>query len=237
MATDAPQNLDELTCRNGVHAEVCRSNYIVYSSEASSFLADRIAESIGVPRGKIERKLFVGGEKYYRIDMDERYQLVGKDVIYVCSTTLDDELLELVRVGCAFAAYGSRRRIFIIPFLGYSCIPNSKLGNIFLFMDLHVQSLLQYLEGPSVRMELYAEHALLDAIRAELDLSQPFMFASADLGRPLWHPSVLACPKFKIVDVAPLFGDTLRSLMHDCENVNGGSGNEDGGSGDDRWRR
>eukprot|EP00475_Leptophrys_vorax_P001247 TRINITY_DN10666_c0_g2_i1.p1 TRINITY_DN10666_c0_g2~~TRINITY_DN10666_c0_g2_i1.p1 ORF type:complete len:237 (+),score=28.51 TRINITY_DN10666_c0_g2_i1:54-713(+) len=70
-----------------------------------------------------------------------------------------------------------------------SSIPNSKLGNIFLFMDLHVQSLLQYLEGPCTRMELYAEQALLDGIRRELDLQQPFMFASADLGRPLWVES------------------------------------------------
>lgn len=35
-----------------------------------------------------------------------------------------------------------------------SSIPNSKLGNIFVFMDLHVQSLLQYLEGPCVRAKL-----------------------------------------------------------------------------------
>lgn len=31
-----------------------------------------------------------------------------------------------------------------------SSIPCSKLGNLFLFMDLHVQTLLQYLEGPAV---------------------------------------------------------------------------------------
>eukprot|EP00850_Spirogloea_muscicola_P016415 SM000133S26781 [mRNA] locus=s133:22959:25284:- [translate_table: standard] len=198
----------ELSCRNGSHSRECAANYVVYSSEASAYLADAIAGELGLQRRGIVRNVFTGGEKYYRIDMDERYELVGKDVVYVCSTTTDDELLELVRVGCAFAAYGSRRRIFVIPFLGYSTmerqvkpgevvtakvnarimssIPNSKLGNIFLFMDLHVQSLLQYLEGPSVRMEIYAEHALLEAIRAHIDLSHPFMFASADLGRPLW---------------------------------------------------
>eukprot|EP00850_Spirogloea_muscicola_P020161 SM000208S06331 [mRNA] locus=s208:205920:208278:+ [translate_table: standard] len=216
-ATDDP----ELSCRNGSHSRECAANYVVYSSDASAYLADAIAGELGLQRRGIVRKVFTGGEKYYRIDMDERYELVGKDVVYVCSTTTDDELLELVRVGCAFAAYGSRRRIFVIPFLGYStmerqvkpgevvtakvnarimsCIPNSKLGNIFLFMDLHVQSLLQYLEGPSVRMEIYAEHALLEAIRAHIDLSHPFMFASADLGRPLWVESFAR--KFN-VDVA-----------------------------------
>ena len=32
----------------------------------------------------------------------------------------DSDLLELIRLGCAFAAYGARRRVFVIPFLGYS---------------------------------------------------------------------------------------------------------------------
>jgi phosphoribosylpyrophosphate synthetase len=54
------------------------SNYIVYSSESSSYLADAIAQQLGVPRGQVERKTFLGGEKYYRIEFEERYELVGK---------------------------------------------------------------------------------------------------------------------------------------------------------------
>jgi len=82
--------------------------------------------------------------QYYRILMDERHELVGQDVIYICSTTTDDNLLELVRLGCAFAAYGARRRIFIIPFMGYRCaghqVPssNSLFGYKFHF---HVRQL------------------------------------------------------------------------------------------------
>ena len=51
---------------------------------------------------QVYRKQFPDGENYYRIQMQERYELVGKDVIYV--------------LGCAFSSYGSRRRSFIIPF-------------------------------------------------------------------------------------------------------------------------
>jgi len=185
----------------------------VYSSESSSYLADQIYELLyskgqNVKRGGVYRKQFPDGEKYYRVQMQERYELVGKDVIYVSSTADDSDFLELIRLGCAFSSYGSRRRIFIIPFLGYStmerqvkpgevitakvnlrllsAIPETKLGNTFMLLDLHVQGLLQYFEGASVRMELYAEKILIDTLREKIDTSKPFMFASADLGRPLW---------------------------------------------------
>jgi len=187
---------------------------VVFSSESSSYLADQIYELLyssgtAVKRGSVFRNQFPDGEKYYRIDMAERYELVGKDVIYVSSTHSDDDFLELIRLGCAFSSYGSRRRIFIIPFLGYStmerqvkpgevitakvncrllsAIPEAKLGNTFMLLDLHVQGLLQYFEGPSVRMELYAEKVLIDTLRDHIDTTRPFMFASADLGRYSRH--------------------------------------------------
>ena len=59
-------------------------------------------------------------QSYYRIDVEDRFELVGRDVVYVASTEEDAQFLELVRMGCALAAYGARRRIFVIPFMGYS---------------------------------------------------------------------------------------------------------------------
>jgi hypothetical protein len=156
---------------------------------------------------------------------------VGVDVIFVCPTASDRDFLELQRVGYALAkygllssfqqrmprdsdgapvfvyvSYGTRRRIFCVPFMGYSTmeravhpgeivsaktnicmmssIPSSGMGNCFLLLDLHVEGLLHYFEGPCIRVELYAEQVLLEGIRA-LDLTN-FMFASADLGRPKW---------------------------------------------------
>jgi len=66
------------------------------------------------------RKQFGDGEQYYCVEMEDRSSLVGKDVVMVASTHKDDDLLELVRVGYALAHYGTRKRIFCIPFLGYS---------------------------------------------------------------------------------------------------------------------
>ena len=47
-----------------------------------------------------------------------------------------------------------------------SAIPETKLGNTFMLLDLHVQGLLQYFEGSSVRMELYAEKVTALPIRS-----------------------------------------------------------------------
>ncbi|CAI7856993.1 unnamed protein product [Closterium sp. NIES-54] len=203
-AIDAVRNTTALMCPSMNHGTTCASNYVVYSSEASAYLADLIAQQLSVERGTVIRKQFKGGEKYLRVLMDEKYQLVGQDVIYVAATHTDDDLLELVRLGCAFAAYGSRRRIFVIPFLGYSTmerqvlpgevitskvnarilssIPNSKLGNIFLFMDLHVQSLLQYLEGPCVSIRGPCLSVLLFVLVPYSPLGMAYRIPNSKLG-------------------------------------------------------
>jgi len=183
----------------------------VYSTASSSYLADIIASKLSAPRGNIIRKEFGDGEQYYRIDCQSRTELVGKDVIYVATTASDADFLELVRVGHAFAGYGTRRRIFFIPFLGYSTmeravlpgevvttkvnccllssIPNTGWGNTFVLVDVHQAGIVHYFEGPATRVELYAEPILLKGIEALGLVHDNMMFASADLGRPKWVES------------------------------------------------
>jgi ribose-phosphate pyrophosphokinase len=182
------------------------SNVVIFSTEASLYFAGLIAQRLGLEVGNVERKDFGGVEQYYRIGVDNRDDLVGKTAIFVGSTHTDEQVDELYRVGCALAGYGTTRRIFVIPFLGYSTmerakypgevvmakviarqlsgIPNSGMGNVFLMMDLHVSGLVHYFEGDCLRYELYAEKQLTMAV-SELKLDN-FMFASADLGRPAW---------------------------------------------------
>ncbi|MEK9173383.1 MAG: ribose-phosphate diphosphokinase [Patescibacteria group bacterium] len=187
------------------------SSPLIFSTEASSSLAKKIALHLGMAgtMGQIDRRIFPGGERYYRIGIDDRAGLMGKDVVFIGSTHDDQSLLELHRVGCALAGYGARRRIFVIPFFGYSTmeraklpgevvtaktnmrilssIPNTGEGNIFLFLDLHSESLIHYLEGDCLRFELYAEPFIRRAVTA-LGLEN-FVFGSADLGRPKWIKS------------------------------------------------
>eukprot|EP00771_Trimastix_marina_P000743 gnl/Trimastix_PCT/1773.p1 GENE.gnl/Trimastix_PCT/1773~~gnl/Trimastix_PCT/1773.p1 ORF type:complete len:376 (+),score=89.93 gnl/Trimastix_PCT/1773:14-1141(+) len=186
---------------------------LLYCTESSrpfaDALYDKLKDHLDIQKGEIIRRNFSGGEAYYRLKIDGRYDLFGKDVIYVTNTASDTDFLELLRVGSSFAGYGARSRIFVIPFFGYStmeravhpgeivtcksnvrmlsCIPGTGLGNVFMFMDLHVNGILHYFENDCLRVELYAQHALVEGIR-RLNLGAPdrFMIASADLGRPKW---------------------------------------------------
>ena len=176
----------------------------VLSTEASIYLAALIAKKLGTTHRHTVRRLFSNGERYYKVDIEDTKELAGKDVVFVGATHTDDDLLELYRVGSSLADLGTRRRIFVIPYFGYSTmeradmpgevvtaktnarllstIPNTNLGNVFLFLDLHKRGLLHYFEGDSLAVELSAENLFIAAIK-KLKLKK-FMMASADLGTP-----------------------------------------------------
>ncbi|KAL7718706.1 ribose-phosphate diphosphokinase [Entamoeba marina] len=135
---------------------------------------------------------------------------LGYPIINVIHNTFmdDQELLEVIRIGGEVAEMGTRKRIFVIPYLMYSTmeravnpgevvtckstvrmlcgIPSSGLGNLFMLMDLHTAGIVHYFEGNVQAMELYAEHVLEQCIAEHIDFSEPTIFGSADLGRPLW---------------------------------------------------
>ena len=145
----------------------------------------------------------------------------------------DEELLEIFRVGCELASLGTIKRIFVIPYLGYStmeravhageivtakanarmlsAIPNNGIGNFFLFCDLHVSGILQYFEGNCSCFELYAEQFLLKEISKIVEkYGNNCMFGSADLGRPLWVESFANKFKFPLALIRKIrnFEDT-----------------------------
>lgn len=180
---------------------------MILSTHASEYFAALIARRFGSAEFiTTTRDRFGGGERYFRLDVDNRMALFGKDVVFVGSTWTDDDFIELCRVGTAAAKYGARRITYVIPFCGYttmeravkpgeivtakinaralSQLPQGDMRNCFLFLDLHTSGFVHYFEGECLRFELYAESVLTEAIR-ELGLSN-FMFGSADLSRALW---------------------------------------------------
>jgi hypothetical protein len=40
---------------------------------------------------------------YYRINIEDKGELMGKNIVFVASTHTDEELLEVIRVGSALA--------------------------------------------------------------------------------------------------------------------------------------
>ena len=184
-----------------------QQNYIVHTTR-SAYLAESIQNLLGFQIIPITHKRFMDGEYYYRINIPEKTSLVGRNVIIVSSIVDDNELLEVVRIGGELAELGTKRRIFVIPYLMYSTmeravkpgevvtckstvrmlcgIPSSGLGNLFMLLDLHTSGIIHYFEGTVQAMELYAEQILSQAIAEHVDFNEPVVFGSADLGRPLW---------------------------------------------------
>ncbi len=176
---------------------------VVQSTEASEYLAKLIAEQLDCNIMPIERKTFGDAEKYLRIGSKNHNELMGLSSIFVGSTHSDEDFLELHRVGCGLASKGVKRRVFSIPFFGYSTmeradkpgevvtaktnarilssIPNTGMGNAFIMMDLHVQGLVDYFEGDCLRSEVRAQPYLVKAIE-QLGY-EDFVFGTADIGR------------------------------------------------------
>ena len=194
-------------------------NAVIVSTKASVYFAELLSKKLDIPFLGTERTIFGGGERYYRLDISDRNDLFGKDVIFDGSTHNDESLLEIIRVGETLATLGTRRRIFVNSFFGYSTMEREKnpgeniaakscarmLSNIpggsdntFLMMDLHIAGLVHYFEGDCIRRELYAENILLAAFN-KLGFTG-FMMATPDLGRSDWVESYYI--KLSAIDMA-----------------------------------
>jgi ribose-phosphate pyrophosphokinase len=180
---------------------------IILSTDSSAYFANEMSERLPTPEFlPVIRKTFGNGEGYLRIELDQWIELLGRDIILVGSTASDADFEDICRLGSGAADSGAYRVTYVIPFFGYSTmeravkpgeivmakvrarqlsqLPQGDVRNRFFMMDLHASGLVRYFEGNCFRFKLYAE-AVLTAAVEELGLSN-FMFASADLGRPLW---------------------------------------------------
>src|SRR3989338_10422179 len=95
-------------------------NLLIYSTEDSAYFAELIGQALGVAPSKIERNAFGDGELYHRLEVKDSSELFGQTAIFVGSTHSDKAFDELEKVGQALAEAGTGRRIFVIPFFGYS---------------------------------------------------------------------------------------------------------------------
>src|SRR3989338_6160756 len=92
---------------------------LVLSTEASRYFAEKIAQQIDGQMLETERDRFSDGERYFRIAINDRSELLGCNVIVVGSTHTDEDFDEICRVGETAAELGARRVIYVIPFFGY----------------------------------------------------------------------------------------------------------------------
>jgi ribose-phosphate pyrophosphokinase len=168
--------------------------------------ADRLAAHLGIPVGVVEREEFPDGERYLRLGLVDRFDLVKRQVVLVAPTADANSLDEVYRLGCSVVKYAAHSLIVVMPYFGCSTmeravrpgevvtakilarqlsgIPRASRGNVFLLMDLHAAGIVHYFENDAIALELYAEAKLLPAIE-RLGLSN-LVLASTDMGRAKW---------------------------------------------------
>ncbi len=139
---------------------------VVFATRAYALLAAELCRLGGYTAGDVERQFFPDGERYQRI----RTRCHGLDAVLVGGTISDSDTLELYDLACGLFHCGAARLTLVIPYFGYSTmeragregevvtaksrarllssIPVAGLGNRVFLLDLHVDSVAHYFEGP-----------------------------------------------------------------------------------------
>lgn len=183
---------------------------LLVANEASTPLAQKIADSLGVPFSAMIRKRFADGECYHAFPSD----LSGKHLIVVGATHNDSshqETLDLIQGGRYWDAASIN---VIVPYLGYSTMERTKpfsqeipkgitrtrqifraRPNFVAFVDLHSEAVLHAHAGEIRTKHVWTEQLVVEKIRS-MNLSD-FALVSPDYGfskQVARLASMLACP-------------------------------------------
>ena len=181
------------------------SDRLVFSTRRYSYLRDLVCSTQHFKAGKLERKVFPDGELYQRIDESVNAQ----EVFLLGGTGSDHETMELFDLACGLVYCGAISLTVIIPYFGYStmeraslpgevipaknralllsAIPKARLGNEFVFFDLHTQGVPHYLEGSIRLAQLSARGFVAEVLR---EFGDGVILASTDAGRAKWVESL-----------------------------------------------
>jgi ribose-phosphate pyrophosphokinase len=179
---------------------------VVFSITEYEYMAEELARLGSFKRGEIERATFPDGEHYLRIAssvLDEHAVVVG-------GTVSHDATIVLYDLACAIVENGCSTLSLIVPWFGYatmdrrskpgeavtaknrarmfSSMPEAKLGNQILLLDLHSEGIPHYFEGSLHPVHIYAKSIVVSLAR-EL-AGDAFVIGSTDAGRAKWVESL-----------------------------------------------
>jgi ribose-phosphate pyrophosphokinase len=179
---------------------------LVFSTQAYTYLKEKVLALGDFEEGKVEVKKFPDGERYQRVltEVDRRV------VVLIGGTVSDNDTLELYDLACAVEKYGATSLILVIPYYGYSTmersvkrgeivtaktrarllssIPSTGEGNHIIFFDLHSEGIPHYFEGNIRPIHLYCKKIVMEACY-EL-AGNNFILACTDAGRAKWVESL-----------------------------------------------
>jgi ribose-phosphate pyrophosphokinase len=179
---------------------------IVFSTESYGYLADRIVQTAGWPRGEVERTSFPDGEHYQRVATE----IADRDAIVVGGTVAEHDTLELYDLASTIVRAGAYRLTLVIPYFGYSTmeraikpgecvtaktrarmlssIPEASRGNQVFLLDLHVATIAHYFEDAIRPVHVYGKPIVMAAARRLGGAD--FVLACTDAGRAKWVESL-----------------------------------------------
>jgi len=196
---------------------------LLMHSEESKYMSDKIFDQLIEKNYPISRlniiRTIEKGDKLLRFEIPSPFYLLGKAAVYISSLTNDDAFIEIERINFALSHSGVYKKLFIIPYLGYSssyrsirsgeivtCKTNnqmlSSLGStdentFFLFFDLHEPAILHYFEGSCIRAEIEGKNILSNTITKFIDDPEKLVFGSIHLYHSKWvnsYASMFHCP-------------------------------------------
>jgi len=178
------------------------SKTILFSSVGYCYLKDEILQVGNFEKGEIEVRNFPDGERYQRI----LTPVNGRDVALIGGTVTDSDTLELYDLAYALIKYGARSIHIIFPYFGYSTmeratfpgevvtaksravifssLPQTSLGNYFVFFDLHSDGIPHYFEGQTLIKHAYCTSLVIKVAQELAD--DGFIMACTDAGRAKW---------------------------------------------------
>ena len=179
---------------------------LIFSIAEYDYMAGDLARAGAFQRGAIERDVFPDGEHYLRVTSD----VLDQHVVVIGGTISDNAMLELYDLGCAIVENGASTLTLIVPWYGYatmdratkrgeavtaknrarifSSIPDAKLGNQILLLDLHSEGIPHYFEGSLHPVHIYARR-IIESLARDLAGSD-FVLGSTDAGRAKWVESL-----------------------------------------------
>jgi ribose-phosphate pyrophosphokinase len=175
---------------------------LIFSIADYDYFADELMGAGDFERGAVERSVFPDGEHYLRVATD----VFERDVVAVGGTISDAAMLELYDLACALVENGASTLTLIVPWYGYatmdraahageavtaknrarifSSIPDAKLGNQILLLDLHSEGIPHYFEGSLHPVHVYGS-PVIHVLARELG-GASFIVGSTDAGRAKW---------------------------------------------------
>jgi len=168
---------------------------LLVANEASTPLAKKIAENIGIPFSEMIRKRFADGECYHAFPSE----LAGKHLIIVGATHNDashQETLDLIQGGRYWNAASIN---VVVPYLGYSTMERTKpfsqeipkgitrtrqifrsRPNFVAFVDLHSEAVLHAHAGEVKTKHVWTDDLVVSKIRS-MNV-RDFVLVSPDYG-------------------------------------------------------